>query len=414
MRITILTAGTRGDVQPFVALARELDAQGATCSIAAPDEFRSLAESYGLAFRPTRGSVSELMRSGELQEAARADRPLRAMAMLSDPRFLDRLVGMQEDFVAACNDAEAILYHPGASIGHFIARDKGIPSILGSPFPLLETGEYPALLFFPMHPPRFLNRATHRLFQRLFWTATKKPVQLYYERQGRRDVRLENPTASGDLKLVSCSPCVFPMPAASNAYGYWFLDAPAAHDPPKELTDFLGKGEKPVYVGFGSIGNGPEAEQVTRRVVDALGRTGSRAVLATGSGGLARMADLPDSCLVVEAVPHAWLFPRCALAIHHGGASTTAEGFRAGIPMVVIPHGNDQFAWGQRVRELGTGPAPIPVKRLSVERLAAAIDAARMPKVVESARKLGEQVAREHGARDAAARVLGHIRKAFP
>ncbi len=411
MKIALLTAGTRGDLQPFIALARELQKRGATPVLVASSEFEPLIRSYGLDFRPTRGSVSELMKTGELDAAALADNPLKAMSLLADPRFIERLVDVQEDFAAACDDADGILYHPGVSIGHRIALDKRIPSILCSPFPIMETDAYPSLLFYRFKLPKFLNRATHRLFQRLFWSATKKPVHLYYRNRAHRKVHLQNPLASDDLKLVSCSPAVFPSPSAAQADGYWFLDAPEAYAPPPALEAFLAKGEKPVYVGFGSIGNGQEAERITKVIVDALRRSGLRAVLATGFGGLQGYLDLPEEFFVLDAIPHAWLFPRCAMAIHHGGAGTTAEGFRAGIPMVVVPHGNDQFAWGQRVQELGVGPAPIPIRKLTSDRLHSAIETARTVKVVESAKAFSKVIQQESGARSAAERVMARLTK---
>ena len=410
MKIVLMTAGSRGDLQPFLALALELRKLGAQPVIVASEEFESLILAYGLDFRPTRGSVSELMKQGELQEAALADNPLKAMSLLSDPRFMERLVDVQEDFASACADAEAILYHPGASIGHHIAKERGIPSILCSPFPIMETKEYPSLLFYQFKLPRILNRATHRLFQRMFWVATKKPLQLYHQQRLHRKVRLENPLESNDLKLVSCSPAVFSMPKSAYADGYWFLDESEDYSPPKALEGFLAKGEKPVYVGFGSMGNGLQAERITKDIVEAIRKTGVRAILATGFGGLHHLPELPDEIHVLEAAPHSWLFPRCAMAIHHGGAGTTAEGFRAGIPMVIVPHGNDQFAWGKRVLELGVGPAPIPIKKLTSDGLVKAIEAARSPAVIEAAKAFSVAINQEHGARTAAERVMALIK----
>ena len=202
---------------------------------------------------------------------------------------------------------------------------------------------------------------------------------------------------------------VFPSAPGVPSFGYWFLE-PAADAPlPAGLDAFLREGPPPVYVGFGSMGNGAEAQRITGAVMGALQRTGDRAILATGSGGLVPPADLPDRIRVVGSVDHDRLFPHCAAIVHHGGAGTTAEGFRAGVPMVLVPHGNDQPGWGRRVHELGTGPAPIPARALTAERLAAALEEARSPGVVAAARALGEGIRSEHGARDAAAWILERI-----
>lgn len=408
MRIALLTAGSRGDLQPFLALAAALEAQGATCTLAAPAEFAGLAASRGVAFHPTRASASELMKSGELS-AARTDTPLRALSLLADPRFLERLIGMQEDFAAACEGAEAIVYHPGAAVGRTLARERGLPSVLASPFPFAATRDHPSLLFAEPRLPRLLNRTTHRLFREAFWMATKPSLERYLERTGRKGIRLENPMRAEGPKLVSCSPRVFPSAPGVPSFGYWFLE-PAADAPlPAGLDAFLREGPPPLYIGFGSMGNGAETQRITDAVTGALQRTGDRAILATGSGGLVPPADLPDRIRVVESVDHDRVFPRCAAIVHHGGAGTTAEGFRAGVPMVLVPHGNDQPGWGRRVHELGTGPAPIPARALTAERLAAALEEARSPGVVAAARALGEGIRSEHGARDAAAWILERI-----
>jgi sterol 3beta-glucosyltransferase len=104
-------------------------------------------------------------------------------------------------------------------------------------------------------------------------------------------------------------------------------------------------------------------------VVGAVEKAGLRAVIATGWGGL-EVGSVPDGVHVVEAVPHAWLFPRTIGVVHHGGAGTTAAGLLAARPTLVCPVRGDQGFWAQRLRDLGAGPAPLPVRRLDVDELA--------------------------------------------
>ena len=108
-------------------------------------------------------------------------------------------------------------------------------------------------------------------------------------------------------------------------------------------------------------------------VLAALKKTGQRGLLLTGWGGLSQM-DLPDDVFVMQKAPHDWLFPQMAAVVHHGGSGTTAAALRAGVPNIIIPFFFDQFLWGERVFELGVGPRPIPRQKLSVERLADAIN----------------------------------------
>jgi sterol 3beta-glucosyltransferase len=206
--------------------------------------------------------------------------------------------------------------------------------------------------------------------------------------------------------LVACSQAVFPRPAdwPQGVYntGYWFLDEEPGWQPPAGLLNFLHSGKPPVYVGFGSIGDPAAAEQTTRLVIEALQLAGQRGVLATGWSGMAQLDSLPEDIYVLDSAPHAWLFPRMAAVVHHGGAGTTAAGLRAGVPSVVIPSGLDQFAWARRLLELGAAPTAIPRKSLTAKGLAAAIQYAQQPGVVAQARLLGEQIRSENGAQQAA------------
>ena len=117
---------------------------------------------------------------------------------------------------------------------------------------------------------------------------------------------------------------------------------------------------------------GRNPEQLASLILEALAKSGQRGLLLTGWGGL-RTESVPDNVFVVDAAPHSWLFPRMAAVVHHGGAGTTAEGLRAGVPAVIVPFVFDQPFWGARVKALGLGPEPIPQKKLTADRLAHAI-----------------------------------------
>ncbi len=178
--------------------------------------------------------------------------------------------------------------------------------------------------------------------------------------------------------LYGYSPAVFPKPpdwdADTHVTGYWFLDPAEDWSPPAALIEFLQAGPLPVYVGFGSMSS-RRPEQTADLVLQALAQARQRAIILAGWGGL-QMAELPDSVLMVDSVPFSWLFPRVAAVIHHGGAGTTSAGLRAGVPSIVVPFFGDQPFWGRRVAELGVGPAPIPRRRLTAERLTGALQQA--------------------------------------
>jgi UDP:flavonoid glycosyltransferase YjiC (YdhE family) len=152
----------------------------------------------------------------------------------------------------------------------------------------------------------------------------------------------------------------------------------------------------PVCIGFGSMSQRDPAA-TTRLVLDAVKRSGQRAILVAGWGGLGAN-DLPDTIFQIDSIPHAWLYPRCAAVVHHGGAGTTAAGLRAGVPSLIVPFHGDQFFWAKRVQEMGVGPAPVPRTRLTAERLANAIQAAvGDKKIAEAAEALGARIRGEDG-----------------
>ncbi|HAE21374.1 MAG TPA: glycosyltransferase, partial [Spirochaetaceae bacterium] len=195
---------------------------------------------------------------------------------------------------------------------------------------------------------------------------------------------------------------VFERPGDWNTHthqkGYWFVEEPEAYRPGAELGAFLARGDKPVYIGFGSMFDKADSERVSRVAIDALALAGKRGILS----GMGDVKGLPDSVMAAENVPHSWLFPRMAAACHHGGAGTSAAGFQAGVPSIIVPFALDQYAWAQRSYELGIGSKPLPFKTLTAQRLAEAISFSSRPEIRAKAAALGQLIADEHGARDCA------------
>jgi sterol 3beta-glucosyltransferase len=182
--------------------------------------------------------------------------------------------------------------------------------------------------------------------------------------------------------------------------GYWFLNQTDGWQPTPELEAFLKAGPPPVYVGFGSMA-GRNPRRLANIVINALRVSGMRGIIATGWGGL-QTERLPPTLQQIDQAPHAWLFPRMAAVVHHGGAGTTAAALQAGRPSVIVPFFGDQPFWGQRVHMLGGGSRPIAQKKLTVEKLAAAIkNMVSDPLVQKKAENLGEKIRHENGIRNA-------------
>ncbi len=263
-------------------------------------------------------------------------------------------------------------------------------------------------------PSKTFNLLTHLLVHQISWQVFLPVVRKHWN--GKKALPLIGPYRE-ILKgrtpiLCGYSPAVLPisqdLPKHVTITGYWFLDPQPDWQPDPALTEFLQSAPRPIYIGFGSMGN-PAKNQVTGNIIlKALAETGTRAVLSTGWSGLGTDQPLPKNIFLIKNTPHRWLFPQMAAIVHHGGAGTTGAALSAGVPNVVVPHFGDQYYWGRRVAELGVGPEPIERKKLSVERLIAALSALLHDSGMrERAANLGAKISAEDGV----ARAVEIIRK---
>ena len=410
MRITILAIGSRGDIQPLVALAVGLQRTGRhKVRFAAPDNFEPIVREHHLEFFPLGINTQELLNSSKLKAGIETGRNffvwfLRVLQLIRP--MVDRLM---ERTWLSCQDAETIVYSTIGIGGYHAAEKLGVPCFIATPLPgLAPTRTYPNPGgIFPALPlGGSYNLLTYFLNGQILQALTGK----YINRWRREKLNLpaisfgKNPYSELHGQpmpvLGSYSSIVVPRPPDWGKHihvtGYWFLDPGADWQPPAQLVDFLESGPPPVYIGFGSMVN-RTPRQTTQLICDALERSGQRGVLATGWGGLDG-AELSANMFVLDSVPHAWLFPRVSAVVHHGGSGTTGAGLRAGVPSVLVPHMGDQPFWAKRVVELGVGPQPVPRRQLNADRLAAAITGAVTdPGIQASASALGERIRAEDG-----------------
>jgi vancomycin aglycone glucosyltransferase len=210
----------------------------------------------------------------------------------------------------------------------------------------------------------------------------------------------------GEQPWLAADPMLAPLPVSPGISivqtGAWLLTDSTPLGP--ELERFLEAGSAPVYFGFGSMPAGPGT---SRSLIDAARQVGQRAVVSRGWAEL-ELVDQGSDSIAIGDVNQQLLFPRVAVVVHHGGAGTTIAAARAAVPQVVVPMFSDQPFWASRVRELGIG-ASVPFAELSVERLAAALDAAKNVVVAERAAAIAGQIVVD-GAKVAARRLVGRER----
>jgi sterol 3beta-glucosyltransferase len=385
MRILLLTLGTRGDVQPFIALGRELKKKGHLVTVCTSSSFAPFVEEHGLDYAYLNNDFVDLAKGHAGQRAMEEWgsvrgklRWMREAARLFKPIFRKTLV---EEWRAA-QRAEIIVYQPQAVGGFHIAEALGIPGIMADALPTwVPTGEFPNFAFPDLRLGGWFNRLSYRLLPVLTGVMYGSVVK-----QWRKEVLRLPPRSPLQSDFVRSDGQAVPIlysfslnvvappadwPANLLVTGYWFLGEAENWRPPPDLLAFIEAGPPPVYAGFGSM-RGRDPAMTTRIVLQALAESGQRGLLGTAWGGL-EVERLPRDTYKIESAPFDWLFPRMAAVVHHGGAGTTAAALLAGKPSVICPFVADQPFWGRRVAALGAGPPPIPQRKLTASSLAAAI-----------------------------------------
>ncbi|BAY49611.1 Sterol 3-beta-glucosyltransferase [Scytonema sp. HK-05] len=400
MRVLLSTIGSRGDVQPLVALALELRTLGQEVRLCVPPDFRDWIESLGMPVTPI---GSELRSTGKANPSAAPPSPERLRQLAS------ATVATQfETIAAAAQGCDVIVGATALQIAARSAAERmGIryvfvaycPTVLPSPHhappPLGLRGDTPTPA--PTDYPELWARDAER-FNATFGVAlnsSRASLGLAPVSDVRSHIFTDRPWLAADPTL---GPWPDPEDQAVFQTGAWILPDERPLSP--ELETFLDAGEPPVYFGFGSIRASEDLSQVMIKSARALGR---RAIVCRGWAELSLVDDEPD-CLAIGEVNQQALFKRVAAVVHHGGAGTTTAAARAGTPQVVIPQLYDQHYWARRIHHLGIGTAHAPGTP-TTDSLTSALRHALQPDVAARAQSIATAV-RSDGAQAAARRLI--------
>jgi sterol 3beta-glucosyltransferase len=407
-KITILCLGTRGDVQPYVALALGLQRRGWTPKIAAPVNLAAFVEQFGVECHPFDVDTEKGLKSPEGRAWLSAGKTRAFLRRIQELIRKDR-PALEKGFWEASQGADALIgtvMTLGA--GMSLAEKLEIPFIGGLTFPMLPpTGEW-ANLFVrsKAFPFPFLNRASHWLFDQQAWSVARADHNAWRLRMGLQPLRrsfyrwIEREKI---LMLHHYSPTLVPRPGEWGDHhivtGPLYLsDAlpPLIPRPPLDarLQQFLRDGTKPVFLGFGSM---PilDAGRVLRMTAKVTEQLGIRAVIGAGWSEF-NDSNLPPRLHLIESTDHDQLFPLCQALVHHGGAGTTAAGLHWGKPALVFSVFADQPFWGERLAEAGAG-AHFRFKFFSEATLASGLRHVLEPAVQRRAQELGERFRAEAG-----------------
>jgi len=410
MKIVIFTIGTRGDVQPFLALAVGLQQAGHSVTLVAPYNFADWIRSQGVSVHPVSYNAQEFEQRPEVRAVIKSGNFVRAYRIMR--QFMATSVSEAlNEFWQAAQEADFVVQTPSGLGVVEVANQRGIPMAFAYLQPFAPTRAFPSFFGSALSLLRLplgggYNYLTHQLTERLVWLvygdslnkwrAARWGLSPWRSLSEMRHARCSFNTPW----LFGYSPSILPKPADWDATyhvtGYWFLDSRSNWQPPTDLLRFLESGPPPIYVGFGSMSD-DNPEHLTRLTLRALELTGQRGVLVTGWGGVKELTPSAN-VFYLDQAPHDWLFPRMAAVVHHGGAGTTGAGLRAGVPSIITPFAVDQYAWADLVVKSGLGPHAGAAKKLTAEKLARAIDIVVNDAPVRArAVALGEKIRAENG-----------------
>jgi sterol 3beta-glucosyltransferase len=408
MKISIASLGSRGDAQPIAAVASALAARGHEVTFVTTPACAGLLQNTGVRVGVLDGDIREELASADgLRLIASGKKPVSAIraARAICARNIDRWwTGIKEE--TAGSD---LFIGETSSLGAMLslAEASSRPFLWACMQPLVPTGAFPSPLIAPPQQmlPSWGNRLHHFIINQMLWYSTRSFVN-----KARRNIiglppwPLSGPFAKISRErpptLLAYSEHLVPRPDDwgdnVTVTGYWFLEKPSGWAPTEALTQFLAAGAPPVYVGFGSM-TFPDPQSTMAMILTALKAVGCRAIIAAGWGGL--VPDTPSKdVFVLEEAPHDWLFQHVALAVHHGGAGTTASALRAGIPSVIVPFMADQFFWASRLTAIGVSAPALPYSSLTVDGLAHAIRRALTDSAMRrAAARIGALIRGENG-----------------
>jgi vancomycin aglycone glucosyltransferase len=399
MRVLLSTIGSRGDVQPLVALGLQLKELGQDVHLCVPPDFREWIEGLGMTITPI---GPELRSTGKTSPMTASPTPEQVRQMM------ESTVATQfETITAAAGGCDVIVGATALQIAApSIAEKIGVPYFFAA--------YCPAVLPSPHHAPPVLPRlgdkpVTMDDYSELWekdaqrWNMQWKDIlNSHRTRLGLNPVGDVRSYILTDQPWLAADPTLGPWPDPEDKSvfqtGAWMLNDERPLEP--ELEAFLNGGEPPIYFGFGSI-SAPQG--LSEAMIQSARGLGRRAILLRGWADLSLLDSEPD-CIAIGEVNHQALFKRVAAVVHHGGAGTTHAATRAGAPQVLIPQHYDQYYWAGRVQQLGIGTAHA-LTTPTADSLASALTSTLQPNVAAHAQSIVTQVRRD-GAEVAARRLI--------
>ncbi len=405
MKVLMSTIGTRGDVQPLLALAVQLKALGHSPSLCVAPNFREWVESHDVGFHPI---GPDLRQYAKKAVSAKPVRPSKAQRRQLAEYTIREQFRVLSDAAEGCDlvVAGGALQFALRSIAEHRHINYAYVSICPATLPSSDLPPARMLVHYPLWLPGVVNQLLWWNDARSFNTLFRSTINEERARLGLSPIGDVQRYVFSDRPWLAADPVLAPAPKKSRARpiqpGAWLLPDDTAL--PIDVERFLNAGEPPVYFGFGSMS---APERTGTMLLEAARRFGCRAIVSQGWGNLAA-SNSADGCLAIGDVNHDRLFSRVAAVVHHGGAGTTTAVARAGRPQVVVPGRYDQFYFADRVERLGVGVAESTQARLSVTSLVKSLERSLRPDTAARATSVARQMVAD-GARTAAQQLARSV-----
>ncbi|HEY2583107.1 MAG TPA: glycosyltransferase [Mucilaginibacter sp.] len=415
MKIGIFTYGTRGDVQPYIALALELIKNGHKIILAAPENFKDFVESYGIEFHSLYGNAEEGMNSPKGQSVLKTENTIKLAKYFFKVLYSIR-VPLRASYIEGVNKVDFIIANTATlPIVSAIAekQNKRMALTYFMP-PVIATREFPLgdfdFLNFPLY-----NKLTYKIAHLFFWKFLKKEINEFRQELGLpvlTESIVEHIDKQKLLDLYCVSPSLIPQPkdwdGNHKITGFLTIPTNKREQTSVELTQWLAEGGKPVYIGFGSNGVG-NTEKFVNIVKQILDKTNERILFCTG---WALYADLPQhkNMFVTKYVNHEDILPKCKVGIFHGGAGTLAAMLRNNLPVIIISFYTDQPTWGKIVQKMNLG-VHIPVKKLNASKMIDAIKTVQSEDIKQAIFNMGAKIRNENGVENAVGEIEQYFKR---
>ncbi|XP_061345113.1 sterol 3-beta-glucosyltransferase UGT80B1 [Gastrolobium bilobum] len=423
LQIVILVVGTRGDVQPFLAIAKRLQEYGHHVRLATHANFDTFVKSAGVDFYPLGGDprvlAGYMARNKGLIPSGPADISMQ----------MKQLKAIIDSLLPACTApdletgvpfrAQAIIANPPAYGHAHVAEALGVPLHIFFTMPWTPTYEFPhPLARVPQSAGYWLS---YIIVDLLTWWGMRGIINDFRKSKLKLAPIAYFSMYRGSISHLPTgymwSPHVVPKPSdwgpLVDVVGYCFLSLASKYQPREDFVRWIQNGPPPLYFGFGSMPL-EDPKRTTDVILEALKDTEQRGIIDRGWGNLGNLEEVSDNVFLLEECPHDWLFPQCSAVVHHGGAGTTATGLKAGCPTTIVPFFGDQFFWGDRIHQKELGPAPIPISQLSVENLSNAIKFMLQPEVKSRAMEIAKLIENEDGVAAAVDAFHRHLPDELP